>query len=280
MARLFGLIGNRPDLAACVLRLEAEALRARRRTSSLGWGLGFYQGDEVLMRRRPLDEHDVVDLAHQAADVHSDIIIGHVRAPSIGGVRAENSHPFRYRQWLFAQTGTLQCFDSLRERLLSNVPDFLRGNIRGETDAEIVFHVFLSFMHDTGQLDDASVSPTVVSEALRASLGVVDSMAAEVLSEPGRVNVVVTNGELLAAVRKNDAESARMYLARFDGKGDAETIIGDDVELRRRAPELARMHFALVASDTDEELRGRWDPVSVGSIVTATRAEPPQIEAL
>ncbi len=36
------------------------------------------------------------------------------------------------------------------------------------------------------------------------------------------------------------------------------------------------MHFALVASDTDEELHGRWDPVAVGSIVTATRSEPPQ----
>ncbi len=136
MARLFGLIGNRPDLAASVLRLEAEALRARRRTSSLGWGLGFYQGDEVLMRRRPLDEHEVVDLAHQASDVHADVLIGHVRSATIGGLRTENTHPFRYHQWLFAQTGTLKGFDALHERLLSNVPDFLLGNIRGDTDAE------------------------------------------------------------------------------------------------------------------------------------------------
>jgi hypothetical protein len=29
MARLFGIIGNRPDLAARVLAFEADALRAR-----------------------------------------------------------------------------------------------------------------------------------------------------------------------------------------------------------------------------------------------------------
>src|ERR1700733_12242360 len=99
MARLFGLIGNRPDLAGRVLALEAEALRVRSGQSSadpesssagaphsphahspLGWGLGFYQGGEVLMRRRPLDDHPVIDLAQLAADVRADVLIGHVRS--------------------------------------------------------------------------------------------------------------------------------------------------------------------------------------------------------
>ena len=52
MARLFGLIGNRTDLAGRVLASEADALRVQSRGGSLGWGVGFYQGGEVLMRRR------------------------------------------------------------------------------------------------------------------------------------------------------------------------------------------------------------------------------------
>src|SRR5436309_2971020 len=44
MARLFGLIGNRTDLAGRVLGHEADALRVQSRGSgSLGWGIGFYQ---------------------------------------------------------------------------------------------------------------------------------------------------------------------------------------------------------------------------------------------
>jgi glutamine amidotransferase len=287
MARLFGLIGNRPDLAGRVLALESDALRVQARAlghegtlSPLGWGLGFYQGGEVLMRRRPLDDHDVIDLAQLAADVRADVLIGHVRSATVGALRTENTHPFRYRQWLFAQTGTLPRFESIRERLVATVPGFLRGNLRGETDAELVFHVFLSFLHDAGKLDDGSVSAAAASDAMRASLAMVDAMAAEVDAGSGKVNVVVTNGEVLVAAHKNDKDAGRMYLRELSGKIDADTLIGDDVQLRRRAPELARMRFTLLVSDTDEELRGRWKAVPAGALVTASRAEAPTVEAL
>ena len=57
MARLFGLIGNRADLAGRVLGSEKDALSVHSRNGQLGWGIGFYQGGEVLMRRRPIDDH-------------------------------------------------------------------------------------------------------------------------------------------------------------------------------------------------------------------------------
>ena len=66
MARLVGLIGNRADLASRVLASEEEALRVHSKGTALGWGIGFYQGGEVLMRRRPIDEHATVDIAKVA----------------------------------------------------------------------------------------------------------------------------------------------------------------------------------------------------------------------
>jgi glutamine amidotransferase len=286
MARLFGLIGNRPDLAGRVLALEADALRVRTRPSldaplsPLGWGLGFYQGGEVLLRRRPLDDHETIDLALLGGDLRADVLLGHVRSATVGALRTENTHPFRYRQWLFAQTGTLAAFDSMHDRLVATVPGFLRSNIRGETDAEIIFHVFLSFLHDAGTLENPDVSPDAVVSAMRSSLAVVDAMAAEVDAEPARVNILLTNGEVLVGVQKNGADAGRMYLRELTGKMDADMIIGDDVQLRRRAPELARMRFSLIASDVDEELRGRWKAIPTGSIVTATRAGAAKVEAL
>jgi predicted glutamine amidotransferase len=286
MARLFGLIGNRPDLAARALALEGQALAVHARavtgvTSSLGWGLGFYQGGEVLIRRRPSDEHEVIDLAKLSHDVRADVLLGHVRAATVGPLRTENTHPFRYRQWLFAATGTLERFDAMRERLLPTVPGFLRGNIRGDTDAELIFHVFLSFLHDAGKLDEAVVTTEAASAAMRASLSVVDGMAAEVDAPPAAVNLIVTNGEVLIAVHKNGNDSARrMYLRELNGKVDADMIIADDAQLRRRAPELARMRFTLVASDVDEELRGRWKPLGNGALVMATRADAPIVAPL
>src|SRR5580692_2374 len=174
MARLFGIIGNRPDLAARVLAFEAEPLRARSKGTPLGWGLGFYQGGEVLMRRRPIDERPEIEVANLAGDVRADLVVGHVRQATIGALRTENTHPFRYRQWLFAQTGTVSEFDHVRERLVASVPDFLRSGIRGETDAEVVFHVFLSFLHDAGRLGDVQADGALMRDALRSCLAVVD----------------------------------------------------------------------------------------------------------
>jgi predicted glutamine amidotransferase len=276
MARLFGLIGNRPDLVGRVLDLESEALVARTRGSPLGWGIGFYQGGEVLMRRRPIDDREEIQPAKLAADVKADVLIGHVRSATVGALRTENTHPFRYRQWLFAQTGTLAHFDAIRERLLSSVPEFLRGNVRGETDSEIVFHVFLSFLHDAGRLDNGSVIPGAVVEALRSSLKVIEGMAAEVGDVSEGTNLLVSNGDLIVAVHKNTKMSYRV----FAGKNDADMILGDDAQLRRRAPELAQMHFTLVASDFDEDLPARWKPVPMNAVVTMTRGDAPKIEAL
>jgi predicted glutamine amidotransferase len=278
MARLFGIIGNRPDLTARVLAFEADALRARSRGTPLGWGLGFYQGDEVLMRRRPIDEREELDVAKLAADVRADLIIGHIRHATVGALRTENTHPFRYRQWLFAQTGTVPAFEQVRERLVASVPDFLRGDIRGETDAEVMFHVFLSFLHDAGRLSDGAVDAKLVREALRSSLAVVDGMTAEVGGEAGMLNLMVASGDQLVAVHRSDSP---MRLRVFQGKADAELVMGDDPQLKRKIPELARTHFSLAASDFDgDPPNARWKTVTDRAIVTMTRDEDPRIEAL
>jgi glutamine amidotransferase len=278
MARLFGVIGNRPDLTPRVLSFEGEALRARSNGGPLGWGVGFYQGGEVLMRRRPIDEREQLEVGSLASDVRADLLIGHVRHATVGALRTENTHPFRYRKWLFAQTGTVPEFDRVRERLVGSVPEFLRSGIRGETDAEVVFHIFLSFLHDADSLNDGADEPGLVRESLRSSLAVVDGVTGEVGAKPALLNVMVSNGNQIVAVHKS---ASAMALRVFNTKADAEAIIGDDAQLRRKIPELARMHFTLVASDFEDGApNGRWRAVPERALVTLSRDEDPRIEAL
>jgi predicted glutamine amidotransferase len=277
MARLFGLLGNRSDLTGRVLAFERDALRVRTAGVSVGWGLGFYQGGEVLIRRRPLDEREDIDVAQLGSDVRADVVVGHVRQATIGTLRTENTHPFRYRQWLYAQTGTVSGFEQLRDRLMGSVPEFLRAGIRGDSDAEIVFQVFLSFLHDAGKLDDLIVDPAIVREAIRRSLLLVDSISAEVGGGPAEVNMIVSNGDLLVAAHRRQ----KMGVRTFSGRDDAEAIIGDDAQLRRRTPELAQVHFAIVASDFDEDaVPPRWNAVKDRAMVSLTRGAPPKIEEL
>jgi glutamine amidotransferase len=276
MARLFGLIGNRADLGGRVLAHEGDVLRVKARGAPLAWGLGFFQGGEVLMRRRPLDERQEIDVAQVAGDVRADVILGHVRSATVGEMRTENTHPFRYRQWLFAQTGTVPQFREIRDRLVTSLPEFLRAGIRGETDAEIVFHVFLSFLHDRGVLTDAVTEASVVRDVLRTTVTVVDQTAAEVGGEPGSLNLMVTNGDAVYAFHRGTEMRYRV----FSGKDDGDAIIGDDQQLRRRASELSRMRFVLLASDFEEVPTVRWKPVADRSVVTVTRDGDPRVEGI
>ena len=285
MARLFGLIGNRADLAGRVLLSEAEVLKAKAGSSQLGWGVGFYQGGEVLMRRRPIDDRPIIDVARLTGDVRADLMIGHVRSATVGSLRTENTHPFRYRQWLFEMTGTLPAFESIRERLLASVPEFLRSSIRGETDAEILFYVFLSFLHDAGRLNDALMAPSHVRDALRSCLAVVDGMAAEVGGAPSKVNLMASDGETIFAVHRG----AEMGYRTYAGKADADALIGEDLGLRRKTPELSQMHFTLIAADFEDDQSlasstpgalARWHAIPERAIVTVERGTDPQIEDL
>ena len=276
MARMFGFIGNRADLGARVLEANRPLLKARRPDGEpLGWGLGFYQSGEVLLRRRPIDDRAEIDLVEAAEDIRTDVMIGHVRRASVGALRTENTHPFRYRAWLFAQTGTIVGFERLRARLLESQPEFLRRNVRGETDSECFFYLFLSFLHDAGHLDDAHVQGDHVAAALRASIALVDRLSAEEGHGENTGDILVTNGEQLIAVNRTGS----VVLRRWKGRFEIEELLGEDGVRKARIPSIESTHFSLIASELDSTPVG-WSEVAHQSIVTLSRTDAPQVESL
>jgi glutamine amidotransferase len=225
------------------------------------------------MRRRPLDDRTEIDIAKAAEDIRTDALVGHVRNATVGALRTENTHPFRYRQWLFALTGTVSSYDLVRDRLLATVPEFLRAGIRGDTDAEVAFHVFLSFLHDQGRLNDEMVDSATVAHAIKQTIAVLDGTGAEVGGAPSRVNLMVTNGQAIVALHLAENMAYRV----FSGKQDADAIVGEDEKLRQRTPERGRMRFQLVASDFTGPLPPRWNAVPERAMVVLTRDEDPKI---
>lgn len=276
MARMFGFIGNRSDLGARVLELNASVLRVKREVGDpLGWGIGFYQSGEVLLRRRPIDEREIIDLAEAAENVRTDVLVGHVRHASVGALRTENTHPFRYRTWLFAQTGTIEGFDRLRERLLASLPEFLRRNVRGETDSELFFYLFLSFVHDAGHLSENAIATEHITAALRASISLVDRLSAEEGYLENRGNILVTNGELLVSVHRDGLMAYRV----LKGRHDVEELLGEERLRKTRIPSIDSTRFSLIASELLSIPSG-WTRVEDRSIVTLTRSHDPETEPL
>lgn len=276
MARLVGFIGNRPDLGARVIELEGRALDVRRRSGvTPSWGVGFYQGGEILLKRRPLDDRAEIKITDITRDIRADVAIAQVRLATVGPLRTENTHPFRYRSWLFANTGTVEAFATLRGRLAESLPQFLQRDVRGETDSELVFHLFLSFLHDAGQLDRPQVDAPTAAGALRSTIALVDRLCAEEGAAGTALNVLVSSPEYVLALSNGPAMGYHV----FQGQRDLERLFGDGGLGRMRIPDYAASRLTLIASDfEDDRIPEGWTAVRERAIVTFTRANEPIIE--
>ena len=276
MARLVGFIGNRPDLGARVIELEGRALDVRRRAGvTPSWGVGFYQGGEILLKRRPLDDRAEIKITDITRDIRADVAIAQVRLATVGPLRTENTHPFRYRSWLFANTGTVEAFATLRGRLAESMPQFLQRDVRGETDSELVFHLFLSFLHDAGQLDRPQVDAPTAAGALRSTIALVDRLCAEEGAAGTALNVLVSSPEYVLALSNGPAMGYHV----FQGQRDLERLFGDGGLGRMRIPDYAASRLTLIASDfEDDRIPEGWTAVRERAIVTFTRANEPIIE--
>lgn len=274
--RMFGFIGNQHDLGARILELTPAVLRVEAPPGQpLAWGVGFYQGGEVLLRRRPLDERPVIDLIEVTHGVKTDALIGHVRMPTVGNLRTENTHPFRYRQWLMAQTGTIAGFDRVRERMLESQPDFLRRNVRGDTDSECYFYLILSFLHDAGHLDDEWVNPEHVRQALRSAVTLVDRLTAESGEPDKRGDILLTNGEHLFALHRGDD----LGLRRIEGSAEVTELLGDDEAAPGGASALDATRVYVVSAGKPD-LPAHWERIGTDTILTLSRTEDPEQEPL
>lgn len=203
MSRLFAYMGNDSDRVACALYPARSALSVPTTAGSAAvdsWGIGFYQG-EVLLQRRPKAPSEVLDFYSVAKGLRTDAILGHARIGTVGTPKNENTHPFRFRSWMFAHHGTIPRFAEIRTDLLGDIPDFLARNIRGQTDSEVFFHLFLSNLQKVNKLDEGRTSTGNVQEALRATLRRIAELSG--LDAWGTADCVaaVTNGRILVVSR-------------------------------------------------------------------------------
>lgn len=276
MARLLTFISNRPDVGVRAIEMERRHLAARVSPGApLGWGVGFYQSGEILLKRRPIDDRSEIDLAPITKDLRADILLAHVRSGTIGAPRTENTHPFRFRQWLFAQTGTVDSFAVLRGRILESLPVFLARDVKGDTDAELIFHLFLSFLHDMGHLDRPAVEPASARGALSSCIALVDRLCAEQGAGPSALNLVVTCNEYVLAMHGGGRMAYRVYA----GRSEMDRLLSDGGLHKSRTPDEAKGRLTLLAADFDDDhAPPGWTNVPERAIVTLTRTDDPQVE--
>ncbi|HLL25274.1 MAG TPA: hypothetical protein VK427_24230 [Kofleriaceae bacterium] len=191
---------NQPLRLSAALAPVRAALVAQPPVSR--WGFGYIQGGDVLLARTPKASTIPVDLAGPLGDIATDCVI----AQAVNESRytgTDNTPPFRFRRWLFAQTGAPELED-IAPRLLERVPEYLRRNLKGRSPSELTFHVFLAMLHDEGSIDDPNLSTQAARRALAATLHLVEGELDKIgrdKSTIGLGNVALSNGRSMIVAR-------------------------------------------------------------------------------
>jgi predicted glutamine amidotransferase len=245
-----------------------QSYHAEERTVPLngdGFGVAWYVPH---VSERPALFKDVApawnsqNLLEIARVSSSHCVLAHVRAASPGNpVQQLNCHPFAHGRLSFMHNGGLAGFDAYRRRLLEGLSDTAFRAIRGSTDTEHAFAVFIDYQvrgvrtSVVADLADAMQDTLDHLEDLRISAGV---------AEPSYYNFVVSDGTCLVATRHGSP-----------GGGDPASLYyttGRDMHLENGHYQLDSdldHNVVLVAS---ERLNAdpSWQPVPPGHMLLAT----------
>ncbi len=203
MCRLFGQHAP-PDLDRCDALCSGEnALRFQSHKHPHGWGIAWYRGAQVEVRRGLLPAHADEAFVEAARAARSRIVVAHVRDASVGPVTQPNTHPFVHGRWIFAHNGTVSGFlhsDRLRAAVEAEIDRPLRASLRGETDSERCFLLFLTCLSARGRLDRATIP--LVRAALAETTRTLARLADPGADRPSSLNFLVSDGRVLAACRR------------------------------------------------------------------------------
>ncbi|MEI6288335.1 MAG: class II glutamine amidotransferase [bacterium] len=148
MCRLLAIKGeiNQEELNLILENFQNQAITGRVPRGVTpghqdGWGFSVYKKGQVALHKRSCKnasaDFDYNKTKNKIIKINGDIIIGHLRKASVGGVNKNNAHPFVYKNYSFCQNGKV--IDSEKIKIEAK----FKKIIKGTTDSERLFYFIL-----------------------------------------------------------------------------------------------------------------------------------------
>ncbi len=257
--RLFAAMCNQPQRLLDALAPARAALVATPPVAR--WGLGYVQSGEVLLARTPRPSTRPIDFYSALEGVNSDCVLGHA-VPDVrpgrqddGPGGTDDTPPFRYRRWMYIQDGP-NTTEGAWEAIASQVPDYLRRNVKGRGTAELAFHVLLAMMHDLGGIDDANMHTATTRKALAAASALVAGELTKIGVATPLGNLAVSNGRSMLVARLANPLWLRRLHVNTD-RGDRDQAF--------------KGVLLVSSSRSDAEPGEGFEEIPTGSVVSVTR---------
>lgn len=257
-----------------------QSVHARERSEPLngdGFGVGWYA---PRLAAEPALFHSVTpawnnrNLRGLARVVASPCVLAHVRAASPGSeVDLANCHPFAFGRYLLMHNGSVGAFRRVRRRLLEGVSDEAFNVVRGSTDTEHVFAVFVDELLRTGDPATAPDPVRALAERLAAAIARVLAAVREAGDgTPSSLNIAVSDGERAAVSRFSDAKPDSLYWMQ----GELYAPTSKEFAQRRSEDE----GTAVVVSSERLTEDVAWRAVPPNHVIAFGRAEVPRLFGL
>ncbi len=200
MCRFYGIQSDRP---AAQHRAFA-ALRSQSHEHKDGWGVARFEGPQIEVAVGLEPAHNSPRFM-ELGSRQSRALLAHIRLASVGGICPTNAHPFVGDGWAFSHNGTIRRFAEHRATFEGLLPETRRAAIKGQTDSERCFQLFLHHLEGS-TLADVARSLSKVMKAVATTFD-------QGHDEKSSTNFLVSNGVVMAAARRGRT----LYTAQVEG---------------------------------------------------------------
>lgn len=244
MCRLLGLVANKPvDLSFSLERFKEFSIK-----NPDGWGIGWYKNDSAHVFKESIPAEKSGEFPKLQKEVTSNIIIAHVRKSTGGAPPSKmNSHPFEYKNWLFAHNGYVD-----REYLLSLLSEEYRSKLKGETDSEVYFYWILQ------NIEEHENVIAGIKQAIKQVIG----------KKYGGLNFLLSNGEILYAFRYSSHSRSYYSLYKLTRKPSSPgplSWLSHDTKALMESKRLKGEKAVLVCSE--KLTKENWEEIGFGNLL-------------
>ncbi|KAF4333645.1 glutamine amidotransferase [Fusarium beomiforme] len=203
----------------------------RGQNNADGFGIGFYTdpklGSAPCLFTSTIPAWNCTNLQRIASKTASRLIFGHVRATTEGSLSEDNCHPFTHGSLMWMHNGGLGGWKYIKRRLGERLADKWYLGVKGGTDSEWAFALFLDTLerlgHDPSACPEFGFGPTILREAMKRTIAQINEMTDAIpestlqnedVDTRSLLNFAVTDGHSVICTRyisSSKDEAASLY---------------------------------------------------------------------
>lgn len=261
-------------------------LDTRRPVNGDGFGIGWYTDPELgadpCIFTSTLPAWNCINLERLAPKTHSRLTFAHVRATTEGSLAENNCHPFQHNTLMWMHNGNVGAWSHVKRPLAATLSDKWYLSVRGGTDSEWAFALFLHLLETEGKVDPSSTPANgfgakLLRQTMKKTIATINrlirtnaptySATNPTLETRSLLNFAVTDGHSVIVTRyvssKTDAAASLYYSSGTDWVASP----SDPGHFRMERADKAS-DVILVASEPLTFERHNWLAVPTNTILT------------